>query len=136
MSSNRSAGSGRSTSSLTLTSRSTSLGGGLLIRPIIALDLDHSRDYDLDCDPTIDYSLYCDPSIRAASASAEARVIDIYGGWACAFLSPGRPSMTPTQTPSYPLAEGSCDARRGECVSAVAVPRRASKSVGSRLKPA
>src|ERR1700733_14383408 len=51
MSSNRSAGSGRSTSSLALTSRWTSLDGGLLMRPIIALGLDQSRDYSLYCDP-------------------------------------------------------------------------------------
>src|SRR5271170_1918679 len=71
----------------------------------------------------------------AASASAEARVIDIYGGWACAFLSLGRPSRTPTQTPSYLATDGSCDAaRRCERVSEVAVPHRASKSVGTRIK--
>src|ERR1700724_1316795 len=64
MSSNRSAGSGRSTSSLTPTSRSTSLDGGLLMRPIIALDLDQSRDYSLDFDPNWDYSLDCDPRTR------------------------------------------------------------------------
>src|SRR5260370_5937836 len=51
MSSSRSAWSGRSTSSLALTSRWTSLGGGLLMRQIIALDLDQSRDYSLDYDP-------------------------------------------------------------------------------------
>src|ERR1700730_9596757 len=62
MSSSRSAWSGRSTSSLALTSRWTSLGGGLLMQRIIALDLDQSRDYSLDFDPRVDYSLYCDPS--------------------------------------------------------------------------
>src|SRR6266481_3814063 len=59
--SSRSAWSGRSTSSLALTSRWTSLGGGLLMRRIIALDLDQNRDYSLYCDPRVDYSLYCDP---------------------------------------------------------------------------
>ena len=57
MSSNRSAGSGRSTSSLALTSRWTSLDGGLLMRRIIALDLDQNRDYSLDCDPRTRRSL-------------------------------------------------------------------------------
>src|SRR6476660_626047 len=142
MSSNRSAGSGRSTSSLTLTSRWTSLDGGLLMRRIIALDLDQNRDYSLYYDPKLDYSLDFDPRSGAASASAEARVIGIYGGWACAFLSLGRPAgsapplfSSSTQTPSDPVTEGSCHAGRCECVSAVAVPRRASKSVGTRLKP-
>src|SRR5260370_11169884 len=51
MSSNRSARSGRSTSSLALSSRWTSLDGGLLMRQIIALDLDQNREYSLYCDP-------------------------------------------------------------------------------------
>src|SRR5258706_14365341 len=68
MSSSRSAWSGRSTSSLALTSRWTSLGGGLLMQRIIALDLDQSRDYSLDFDPRADYSLYCDPRSAAAPA--------------------------------------------------------------------
>src|SRR5271155_4448555 len=70
----------------------------------------------------------------AASASAEARAIDIYGGWACVLLSLGRPvGSAPPLFPSS--AEGSCDAaRRCEHVSEMAVPRRASKSVGTGLK--
>src|ERR1700676_323345 len=70
MSSSRSAGSGRSTSSLTLTSRSTSLDGGLLMRPIIALISIRVR---ITVWTVIQES-------GAASASAEARVIAIYGG--------------------------------------------------------
>src|SRR5258708_2172572 len=64
MSSSRRAWSGRSTSSLALSSRWTSLGGGLLMRPIIALDLDQS----LDSGPRVDYSLDCDPRSAAAPA--------------------------------------------------------------------
>jgi hypothetical protein len=40
------------------------LDGGLLMRPIIAFELDQNRDYSLDFDPILDYSLYCDPIIR------------------------------------------------------------------------
>src|SRR5712671_3571455 len=66
MSSSRGAWSGRSTSSLALTSRWTSLGGGLLMRRIIALDLDQSREYSLDCDPRLEYSLDRDPRTRCS----------------------------------------------------------------------
>src|SRR3977135_3474158 len=64
MSSNRSSRSGRSTSSLALSSRWTSLDGGLLMRRIIALDLDQNREYSLDCDPRLEHRLYCDPRNR------------------------------------------------------------------------
>jgi hypothetical protein len=40
------------------------LEAGLLMRRIIALDLDQSRDYSLDFDPKPDYSLDYDPRTR------------------------------------------------------------------------
>src|SRR5260370_30513871 len=101
MSSRRSAWSGRSTSSLALTSRWTSLGGGLLMRRIIALDLDQSRDYSLDYDPRADYSLYCDP--RSASKDNDEPPADIaalYGtGGRFPMTSMSPPQTSPLYTP-------------------------------------
>src|ERR1700726_3147103 len=80
MSSSRSAGSGRRTSSLTPTSRSTSLDGGLLMRPIIALI---SIRVEIAVWTLIQTRITVWTVIQelgAASASAEASVIDLYGG--------------------------------------------------------
>src|ERR1700720_2171224 len=80
MSSNRSAGSGRSTSSLTPTSRSTSLDGGLLMRPIIALI---SIRVEITVWTLIQTGITLWTVIQesgATSASAQAGVIDTYGG--------------------------------------------------------
>src|ERR1700736_5883125 len=80
MSSSRSAGSGRSTSSLTPTSRSTSLDGGLLMRPIIALI---SIRVEITVWTLIQTRITVWTVIQesgAISASARARVIDTYGG--------------------------------------------------------
>src|ERR1700724_2724962 len=80
MSSSRSAGSGRSTSSLTPTSRSTSLDGGLLMRPIIALI---SIRVEITVWTLIQTRITVWTVIQesgAASTSASARVNDTYGG--------------------------------------------------------
>src|ERR1700731_3283681 len=80
MSSSRSAGPGGSTSSLTPTGHSTSLDGGLLMRPIIALI---SIRVEITVWTLIQTGITVWTVIQesaATSASAQARVIDTYGG--------------------------------------------------------